>query len=80
MNPENYPDKYYDELAEKAAGEDEYDSLDDPEDIMDEATEMMQYTAFTYASSWMFANNLITLREYIQYTEAYYEQYDGPLI
>jgi len=75
MNIDQFPDKKFSELQNN----DEFDSelVDEPQDSMNEAMKMLQYVAMLHSCSWLFANDCITLREYIEYNEAYYEQYDG---
>lgn len=73
MNDE-YPDKYYSEL-----NEDERNDIVGREEGMRESNEMLRITSVIYAASWLFANDHITMKEYMDIIDDAEEQFDSPL-
>ncbi len=77
MSNEHIPDEYFSELQDR----DNYDEneLADYDEAMEQANDLMRISAIAYTSAWMFANDHITLREYMDILDDAEEQFDSPL-
>ena len=74
-NNEHVPDEYFSELQNR----DDYDNVADYEEAMEQANDLMRVSAVAFACAWMFANDHVTLREYMKILDDAEEQFDSPL-
>jgi hypothetical protein len=75
MNNNDIPDEYFSELQDR----DDYDNVADYDEAMQQANDLMRVSAVAFSTAWMFANDHITLREYMDILEDAEEQFDSPL-
>lgn len=74
-NNEHVPDEYFSELQNR----DDYDNVADYEEAMEQSNDLMRVSAVAFACAWMFANDHVTLREYMDILDDAEEQFDSPL-
>lgn len=74
-NNEHVPDEYFSELQNR----DDYDNVADYEEAMEQANDLMHVSAVSFACAWMFANDHVTLREYMDILDDAEAQFDSPL-
>lgn len=74
-NNEHVPDEYFSELQNR----DDYDNVADYEEAMEQANDLMRVSAVSFACAWMFANDHVTLREYMDILDDAEAQFDSPL-
>jgi hypothetical protein len=75
MNNRDIPDEYFSELQNR----DDYDNVADYEEAMEQANDLMRVSAVAFACAWMFANDHVTLREYMDILDDAEAQFDSPL-
>jgi hypothetical protein len=75
MSNEHIPDEYFSELQDR----DDYDNVADYKEAMEQANDLMRVSAIAFSSAWMFANDHVTLREYMDILDDAEEQFDSPL-
>jgi len=74
-NNEHVPDEYFSELQNR----DDYDNVADYEEAMEQANDLMRVSAVAFTCAWMFANDHVTLREYMDILDDAEAQFDSPL-
>jgi len=74
-NNEHVPDEYFSELQNR----DDYDNVAGYEEAMEQNNDLMRVSAVAFACAWMFANDHVTLREYMDILDDAEEQFDSPL-
>jgi len=75
-NNRHIPDEYFSELQDR----DGYtDDMADYEEAIEQANDLMRVSAVSFACAWMFANDHVTLREYMDILDDAEEQFDSPL-
>lgn len=75
MTNRDIPDEYFSELQDR----DDYDNVADYEEAMEQANDLMRVSAVAFACAWMFANDHITLREYMDILDDAEAQFDSSL-
>lgn len=75
MTNNDIPDEYFSELQERA----DYDGVADYDEAMEQANDLMRVSAVAFSCAWMFANDHVTLREYMDILDDAEEQFDSPL-
>jgi hypothetical protein len=73
-NNRHIPDEYFSELQDR----DDYDNVS-YEEAMEQGNDLMRVSAVAFACAWMFANDHVTLREYMDILDDAEEQFDSPL-
>ena len=69
------PDEYFSDLQDRA----DYDDVADYDEAMQQANDLMRVSAVAFACAWMFANDHVTLREYMDILDDAEAQFDSPL-
>jgi hypothetical protein len=75
MTNNDIPDEYFSELQDC----DDYDDVADYDEAMKQANDLMRVSAVAFSAAWMFANDHVTLREYMDILDDAEEQFDSPL-
>jgi len=75
-NNEHVPDEYFSELQDR---DDYTDDVADYDEAMEQANDLMRISSVAYTSAWLFANDHITLREYMDILDDAEEQFESPL-
>jgi len=77
MSNEHIPDEYFSELQDR----DDYDEdeLADYDEAMEQTNDLMRISAIAFSSAWLFLNDHITLREYMNIRDDAEAQFDTPL-
>jgi hypothetical protein len=77
MTNRDIPDEYFSELQNR----DDYDEdeLADYDEAMEQSNNLVRVSSIAFACAWLFANDHVTLREYMDILDDAEAQFDSPL-